>query len=444
MTTLFPDFDRTTQVPPWGASPGVSRPAWVEGAAWTDGMLKALCDGVKGGRWFSLIDKVFLLRVLRRAFALVKANRGAAGVDRVSIAMYEADLEKNLEGLAEVLRQGTYQPMPVRRVYLPKASGGQRPLGIPAVRDRIVQAALRMVLEPIFENEFAEHSYGFRPGRRADDALLRVMSLIEEGYIHVVDLDFASYFDSIPHAPLMALISRKVADSRVLSLVESFLSAGVMEDGVQQWKPTTGTPQGGVISPLLSNIYLDPLDHLLAGAGIEAVRYADDCVLLCRDEVSARRALQLVREWASSVGLRLHPEKTRVVNATEDAFEFLGYRFDRMERIHPRKSSWQKFKDAVRQKTRRTTGESLECVIGRLKPLLRGWANYFRRCSLWVFRDMDQWIRMRLRSMLRRRKGKEGRGRGSDHQRWPNAYFADRGLPSLEELVVRNLQSARR
>jgi RNA-directed DNA polymerase len=301
-----------------------------------------------------------------------------------------------------------------------------------------------MVLEPIFENEFAEHSYGFRPGRRADDALQRVMSLIEARYVHVVDLDFASYFDTIPHAPLLALISRKVADSRVLSLVESFLSAGVMEDGVQQWKPTTGTPQGGVISPLLSNIYLDPLDHLLAGAGIEAVRYADDCVLLCRDEVSARRALQMVREWSTSVGLRLHPEKTRVVNATTEAFEFLGYRFERMEKIRPRKSSWQKFKNAVREKTRRTTGESMACVIGRLKPLIYGWANYFRRCSMWVFRDMDQWIRMRLRSMLRRRKGKEGRGRGSDHQRWPNAYFKDQGLPSLEQLVIRHLQSASR
>ena len=265
-----------------------ARWAWTERTVWTDRMLAALERGVKGGVWFSLIDKVYSMSNLRAAFAKVKANRGAAGCDRQTIAMYEADPEANLCDLSDELRSGAYQPRRIRRVYIPKPGSRElRPLGIPTVRDRIVQTALRNVMEPIFEREFAEHSYGFRPNRGCKDALRRVDTLLKAGYTHVVDADLKSYFDTIPHAPLMERIGHRIADGRVLDLIETFLAQRVM-DGLDSWTPTTGTPQGAVISPLLSNVYLDPLDHMLAQRGVEMVRYADDLVILCRRPVYAK------------------------------------------------------------------------------------------------------------------------------------------------------------
>jgi RNA-directed DNA polymerase len=420
-----------------------SRWLWTAPVVWTERMLTALEQGVKGGKWFSLIDKVTPERTLKTAFLKVAGNEGSSGVDHVTIPMFEARLEDELRRLSEQLRSGTYRPQAIRRHYIPKpGSQEKRPLGIPTVRDRVVQTALRMVLEPIFERDFAEHSYGFRPGRGCKDALRRVDELLKAGYTYVVDADLKSYFDTIPHDRLLALVGQKVSDGRVLNLIEAFLKQGVL-DGLREWTPEMGSPQGAVVSPLLSNIYLDPLDHLMAGEGFEMVRYADDFVILCRSLGDAARALARVQEWTAAAGLTLHPTKTRIVNATEGSFDFLGYRFDRDKRF-PRDKSLTKFKDAIRAKTKRSSGESLRAIIASLNPTLRGWFEYFKHSYKTTFPSLDGWIRMRLRSILRKRQKRRGRGRGSDHQRWPNAFFAAQGLYSLATAHATACQSSMR
>lgn len=416
---------------------------WVELTVWTMRMLTALERGVKGGKWFSLIDKVHLPRALRAAFSQVAANKGAAGVDHVTVKMFDDRLEENLKRLSEDLESGRYRPQQIRRHYIPKpGSKEKRPLGIPTVRDRVVQTALLNVLEPIFERDFAEHSYGFRPGRGCKDALRRVDQLLKDGYTYIVDADLKSYFDTIPHDRLMALVGQKVSDGRVLNMIESFLKQGVL-DGLREWTPEEGSPQGGCISPLLSNIYLDPLDHMMAQQGFEMVRYADDFVILCRSPEDAAKALAVVQEWTAEAGLKLHPTKTKIVDAKKDAFDFLGYRFVRGQR-YPRPKSMQKLKDAIRAKTKRTSGESLTKIINDLTPRLRGWFEYFKHSHRFTFNLLDGWIRMRLRSLLRKRLGKKGRGRGGDHQRWPNKFFAERGLYSLKTAYELVCQSSSR
>jgi RNA-directed DNA polymerase len=392
-------------------------------------MLTALERGVKGGEWFSLIDKVYAAANLRAAFARVKANRGGPGVDHVTVERFEAHLEENLDRLYWSLRDGTYRPQAIRRAWIPKpGSSEKRPLGIPTVRDRVVQTALRNVLEPIFERDFAEHSYGFRPGRGAKDALRRVDALLKRGYTWVVDADLKSYFDMIPRDRLLERVKTRVSDGRVLALVAAYLEQGVM-DGMKCWTPTRGTPQGAVISPLLSNLYLDPLDHAMAERGFEMVRYADDFVILCRSEGEARDALAVVETWTAQAGLSLHPDKTRIVDATQPGggFDFLGYHFER-DRRWPRKKSLMKLKEAVRAKTHRANGQSLGQTITNVNRTLRGWYEYFQHSHWTWLRDLDKWVRMRLRSILRKRSGRRGRGRGLDHHRWPNAFFDDQGL----------------
>jgi RNA-directed DNA polymerase len=416
---------------------------WVEPTVWTERMLTALDEGVKGGQWFSLIDKVHTERTLRAAFHQVASKQGAAGVDHVTIAMYQDCLDENLTNLGEELRKGTYRPQTIRRHSIPKpGSQEKRPLGIPTVRDRVVQTALRMVLEPIFEREFAEHSYGFRPHRGCKDALRRVEELLKAGYTSIVDADLKSYFDTIPHDRLLALVAQQVSDGRILALIEGYLKQGVL-DGLREWTPAMGSPQGAVVSPLLSNIYLNPLDHLMAQHGFEMVRYADDFVILCRSPEEAARALESVQQWTAGAGLTLHPTKTRIVNAKEDGFDFLGYRFEGGTR-RPRAKSLDKFKDTIRAKTKRTSGESLRQIIDDLNRTLRGWFEYFKHSHHWTFPRLDGWIRMRLRSILRKRLGKRGCGRGSDHHRWPNAFFADQGLFSLRAAHALACQSLKR
>jgi len=431
-------FDRTKQ-----AGEIRRRWWWVEPSVWTERMLTALEDGVKGGKWFSLIDKAYSMSNLQSAFARVKVNGGVAGVDHESVEMFERRLEENLERLQRLLKEDRYRPKAVKRVWIDKpGSKEKRPLGVPAVRDRVVQSALRAVLEPVFEREFAEHSYGFRPGRGCKDALRRVDGLLKAGCIHVVDADIKSYFDTIPSERLMELVGARVSDGRVLSLIESYLKQDVME-GMERWTPQRGTPQGAVISPLLSNIYLDPLDHLMAEAGYEMVRYADDFVVLCRTEREAQKALAMLRGWMAEAGLTLHPQKTCIVDATQPGgFDFLGYHFERGYRW-PRKKSLRRFKDTIRAKTKRTNGQSLEAIITNINRTLVGWFAYYKHSHKTTFPIIDSWVRMRLRSILRKRKGQRGRGLGLDHRRWPNAYFAQRGLFSLSTAYATACQSRR-
>ena len=425
------------------AGEAVPERATAEPPVWTKRMLATLTKGVIGGKWYSLIDKLYPEPTLRAAFAAVSANQGAAGVDHVSIEHYAETLDANLARLSEALRTGTYRPQAIRRHYIPKpGSQEKRPLGIPTVQDRVVQTALRMVIEPIFEKDFAAQSYGFRPNRGCKDALRRVDELLKEGYVHVVDADLKACFDTIPKDRLLALIASKVADGRILTLVQAFLEQSVLEDA-QEWVPEQGTPQGAVISPLLSNIYLDPLDHLMAEQGFEMVRYADDFVVLCRTPGDAAAALSVVKNWTASAGLTLHPTKTRLVDAGTDGFDFLGYHFE-AEKRWPREKSLTKFKDTVRAKTKRTIGRSLAMVIADLNPTLRGWFEYFKHSRGWTFRMLDGWIRRRLRSLLRKQSKRQGIAdvRGADQTRWPNAFFAEHGLFSLQRAYETVRQSS--
>ena len=419
-----------------------SRWAWTEATVWTTRMLAALETGVKGGKWYSLIDKVVREENLFNGWVRVASNQGTAGVDHVTIEGFAKHLASNLKRLHETLRDGSYRPQDVLRVEILKlGSKATRPLGIPTVRDRVVQTALRNVIEPIFERTFADHSYGFRPNRGCKDALRRVDELVKRGYRYIVDADLKSYFDTIPHDRLMSRIAERISDQRVLALIERFLQQGVME-AMTRWEPTEGTPQGAVISPLLSNIYLDPLDHRMASLGFEMVRYADDFVILCRTRAEAERALDEVRQWTADNGLTLHPEKTHIADTEGDGFEFLGYHI-RRERRWPRRKSLQKFKDTIRRKTKRTNGRSLSAIIADINQTLRGWYEYFKHSHPWIFGSLDGWIRMRLRSILRRRKRRKGRGRGRDHQRYPNAYFREAGLFSLKDAWLNNVNPLR-
>ena len=407
--------------------------SWVERGVWTERMLATLVTGVKGGKWFSLMDKVYSMKNLQASWVRVRKRDGAAGVDGQTVSRFGARQEHELAKLEQELRGGTYSPRAVRRVRIPKPGSREtRPLGIPTVRDRVAQTALRNVLEPIFEVRFAPTSFGFRPKRGCKDALRRVQGLLDAGYTWVVDADIQKYFDSIPHDRLIAEVESEISDGRVIELLWKYLKGGVF-DGLEEWTPEDGTPQGAVISPLLANIYLHPVDLAVTAAGYEITRFADDFVVMCRTEVEAMRALSFIRGLIEERGLSLHPEKTRVVDATQrGGFEFLGYRFEQGRRW-PRRKSTKKLKDAIRVKTKRANGNSLRTIIDNINPILRGWFEYFKHSHKNTFPGLDGWVRMRLRSILRKRRGGRGRGRGSDHQRWPNNFFREAGLFSMQD-----------
>lgn len=422
----------------------------AERGVWTEPMLAALERGLKGNKWFSLIDKVGSERTLELAWGKVKSNAGACGVDGITIERFAKDSQSRLLAVKEQLKRGDYQAKPVKRVWIEKpGSAERRPLGVPTVTDRVVQAAVRMVIEPIFESRFAEHSYGFRPGRGCKDALRRVEELLEAGHTHVVEVDIKGYFDAIAHDRLMALVRERIADGRVMGLIEGFLKQGVMEGIDWQKAAEEGTPQGGVISPLLANIYLDPLDWLMAESGIEMVRYADDMVVMCRSQEEAAVALSKLKGWMEGAGLTLHPDKTRVVdmNLAESHFDFLGYRFKRSRRgrlirlVRPK--SLRKLRETIKPKTRRTNGKSMEAVMADLNRTLQGWYGYFKHAHPGALGAADQWLRMRLRSILRKRRGGRGRGHGSDHYRWPNRYFTELGLFCLLDARATEITSLR-
>ncbi len=404
---------------------------WVEPEVWTERMLSALEEGVRGGKWFSLIDKVSSKKALRAAHRKVQKNRGASGVDQETIEQFDQELETRITKLSEEVKNGTYSPQAVKRTWIPKpGTKEKRPLGIPTVKDRVVQGSLRLVLEPIFEKDFAEQSYGFRPGRSCKDALRRLSELLNAKYTWVVDADIKGYFDTIPRDKLMKKVEEKIADGRVLELLKLYLDQGVME-GLKQWTPERGTPQGAVISPLLSNIYLNELDHEMAERSYQMIRYADDIVILCKSQAEAEEVLAYVRQWMECADLTLHPEKTRIVDATQKGgFDFLGYHFERGYRW-PRQKSINKFRESIKRKTKRANGNSLNKIVAEINPIIRGWFEYFKHSIANELEKLDGWIRMRLRSILRKRHGGKGRGRGWDHTKWSNAYFVELGLFSM-------------
>ncbi len=396
----------------------------AEPCVWTERMLTALVEGGKGGKWFSLMDKVYARRTLDRAWERVCSNDGAAGVDRQSIAFFAKDADKRLDKLHRDLKEDRYTPQAVKRTWIDKTGKKEkRPLGIPAVRDRIVQTALLIVLEPIFEREFVPNSYGFRRGMGCKDALRHVDGLLEDGRNWVVDVDFKSFFDTIDHDKLMELIGRRVSDGRVLALLKAYLNAEIL-DGMRRWKPEKGTPQGAVISPLLANIFLHDLDTRMQQAGYHMIRYADDFVVLCDTQEQAQEALQMVHRFAEEYDLKVHPTKTRITdsNCRREGFDFLGYHFEAGKRWASREKI-PALRSRLRPLLKRTNGRSLDCIIADINPILRGWYAYFQQSHSNVFDTVDGWVRKRLRSILRKRCKRKGNAKGADHQRWPNAFF---------------------
>ena len=405
---------------------------WVEASIWTERMISALVNGVKGGRWFSLIDKISAPKTLALAWEKVRANKGAAGVDGQSIERFASRASEYLAELSEDLRTGAYRPQAIKRVDIPKGDGSTRPLGIPTVKDRIAQTAVKLVIEPVFEVMFLDTSYGFRPGRGAKDGLREVDRLLGEGYAFVVDADLKGYFDSIPHERLMERVEARISDGRALALLRGWLEQDIF-DGMRNWTPLAGTPQGAVISPLLANIYLHPLDVLMEEKSHRMVRYADDFVVLCRSWEEAEQALVEIRTWVEAHGLTLHPDKTHLGDCRlpGQGFEFLGYRFEAGKRW-VRKKSLDRLKDRIREKTKRTQGQSLARVIAELNPVLRGWFGYFKHAYHTTFAEVDGFTRRRLRALLRKQEKRPGFGLcQADSRRWPNAFFAQEGLFAL-------------
>jgi RNA-directed DNA polymerase len=345
------------------------------------------------------------------------------------------------------LRTGNYRPQPALRAWIPKLGSSElRPLGIPAVRDRVVQKALLAVLEPIFERDFAEQSYGFRPGRGCLQALGRVETLLQSGQTWVVDADLKSYFDTIPHERLMAQMEKRIADGRVLELLGKYLKAGVMTTG-QGWEPgEQGTPQGAVISPLLANVYLNPLDHQMAKAEYQMVRYADDFVVCAGTLEQAQAALTMIEEWVREAGLTLHPTKTRIINAAErGGFDFLGYHFEQYRegggKKWPRQKSQKKLRESLRQKLPRGRSGSLGRIVVEINPILRGWYGYFRYSLPTAMQRVDEWTRDRIRHILRRRHKRRGMVKGRERTEYPIEWFAAQGLFSLKNAQTQWLQS---
>ncbi|MFG0289967.1 MAG: group II intron reverse transcriptase/maturase [Rhodopirellula sp. JB044] len=412
---------------------------WANRCVWTDRMLNALDVGVRGGKWHALIDKVYRELNLFVSARKVIGRKGAAGVDRQSTEDFSEDEIAEIRRLSEELKNGTYRPKAVRRVQIPKPGSKQtRPLGIPTVRDRVVQTALVNVIEPIFDKEFHERSFGFRRGRSCHDALRVVEELLETGHVFVVDADLQGYFDTIPKDRLLALVGEKISDSRVLNLVKQFLDQSVLED-LREWTPDSGVPQGAVLSPLLSNLYLNELDHQMAKLGYEMVRYADDFVILCRSQEQAEAALEEVKRFVDEAGLTLHPEKTHIVDSREKSFDFLGYSFRGKLRF-PRAKSHRKMVDRIRQLTPRKSGQSMEATIFELNRLTNGWFAYFRHSTWNIFERYDQMIRGRLRRQLQKRHRRNPK-RQPAKNRWPNSYFVERGFASLREAHTRYVQS---
>jgi RNA-directed DNA polymerase len=411
---------------------------WMEASVWTPRMVEALVNGVKGGKWYSINDKVHKRENLEAAYERTKRNKGTHGVDNISVSYFGKHLEHNLGKLQEELKNGTYRPQRLRRIYIPKpGSVEKRPISIPTVRDRVVQGAVKNVVEPIFERTFADTSFGFRPNRSAKQALRRVEKQLNQGLCWVIDCDIKSYFDTIPHENLIGKVKEQVTDSKLIHLLEMMLEQGIMETH-KEWTPTQGTPQGGVISPMLANIYLNELDHLLIQSGGNPTRYADDLVVVCDSKERAEDTLRFITQWMEEQGLMLHPVKTKIVdmNQSKAKLDFLGYTFTRTDKGRlirsPRQKSMKKLREAIRQHTKRTSGICLTETIRKINRVAKGWYSYFSESISNTFDETDGYIRRRLRAILLKRNRVPGVGIGFAHQRWPNSYFTERGLFSMQ------------
>jgi RNA-directed DNA polymerase len=403
-------------------------------------MLSTLLENkVRGGKWHSLYDKVMSERNLTTSAMKVVDKQGAAGVDRQTVDEFWNNHRDNLTTLQQELKDELYRPLPVRRVEIPKpGSNEKRGLGIPSVRDRVVQTALLHVLEPIFDHTFHSRSFGFRHGVGCHDALRCVEALLTEGYVYVVDADLRSYFDTIPRDRLLALLQQKISDSAVIRLIKKYLDQQIMSE-MRTWTPEAGVPQGAVLSPLLSNIYLNPLDHLMEALGFRMVRYADDFIILCKSQEEAEAALSEVQKWVVAAGLSLHPDKTHIVDNRSSSFSFLGYSFRGRFRF-PRAKSHRKFVDRIRELTPRKLGQSIESTILTLNSMLRGWFSYFRHCFWNIFGAYDGMIRRRLRRILLK-QNRRNPERLPRTNRWPNCFFAELGLYSLSEGHIQFVQT---
>jgi len=390
--------------------------------------------GVKKLKYHSLIDKVYTRPNLYVAWEKVKANKGSGGIDGVTIEEFDRDIGNNIEEIHRLLYEDKYEPLPVRRVWIPKGNGKERPLGIPVIRDRVVQQAIANKLQPIFEKKFLECSYGFRPGRSAHDAIRKVDEYLKEGNEWVVEVDIEKYFDTVNQELLMKLVNEEVADGRVLRLIEKFLRSGVMEEAKVEYQ-VSGTPQGGVISPLLANIYLHEFDRKMTDEGYKTVRYADDVVTMCRSKQEAEEAFKRIKGiLEGDLKLKLSQEKTIITHVSK-GFEFLGHRFvsnrDGNWKM-PRKKAIESFKGKIRWLTRRQQPESMSQIIANVNPVIRGWGNYFKHSNCKsLFGSLDLWVNNRVRACKVKGWGKVTR------LNITNKKLMKMGLSSLYGLLYR-------
>jgi len=381
--------------------------------------LKKFRERFPGRKFFQLIDKIYDMGNLKDAWKQVKSNKGCAGIDKQSITDFQKQSEQHLGEIQRAVKNGTYQATPVLRKFIPKRNGTLRPLGIPTVKDRILQQATKNVIEQIFEMKFLECSYGYRPNKSAHQAVEQIKKYIRQGYTWVIDADVERFFDSVDHKLMMGFVAEEISDGKVLGLIESWLTAGVMNKGEIE-ETVEGTPQGGVISPLLANIYLHEMDKQVTRLyGVRMVRYADDVVILCKTREKAERTLKRVEEILAGLKLRLNQKKTKIVNVNRESFGFLGFNFKRgggKVFVTPRKEAVEKFKDTVRTVTWRRRPLKPKEMMGELNSVIRGWGNYFKIGNVKkLFTKLDKWIRTKVRTFIEKKKSEYAKRRISKY-----------------------------